>query len=93
MTKKAASSNSFVQNVFRGMVDPTQMFPYPVVLDLEQKENLEMLEPLDFRFLLSSMGLACRTVSMEGLPRWSVPMTWVWASSSLPISPSDLREF
>merc|ERR1719460_1682094 len=30
MTKKAASSNSFVQNVFRGMVDPTQMFPYPV---------------------------------------------------------------
>merc|ERR550517_1517511 len=46
MRKKAASSNSFVQNVFRGMVDPTQIFPYPVVLDVEQKENLEMLVPL-----------------------------------------------
>merc|ERR1719189_1322461 len=51
MTKKAASSNSFVQNVFRGMVDPTQMFPYPVVLDLEQKENLEMLVPLADRVM------------------------------------------
>merc|ERR550517_738652 len=51
MTKKAASSNSFVQNVFRGMVDPTQMFPYPVVLDLEQKENLEMLVPLAERVM------------------------------------------
>merc|ERR1719430_2699577 len=51
MTKQAASSNSFVQNVFRGMVDPTQMFPYPVVLDLEQKENLEMLVPLAERVM------------------------------------------
>merc|ERR1719239_40593 len=51
MTKKAASSNSFVQNVFRGMVDPTQMFPYPVVLDVEQKENLEMLVPLAERVM------------------------------------------
>merc|ERR1719370_70993 len=51
MTKKAASSNSFVQNVFRGMVDPTQMFPYPVVLDVEQKENLDMLVPLADRVM------------------------------------------
>merc|ERR1719239_1031338 len=51
MRKKAASSNSFVQNVFRGMVDPTQMFPYPVVLDVEQKENLEMLVPLAERVM------------------------------------------
>merc|ERR1719330_1727129 len=45
MQKKAVTSNSFVQNVFRGMIEPTQVFPFPVALDEEQRENLEMLVP------------------------------------------------
>merc|ERR1719175_52144 len=51
MIKKATSSNSFVQNVFRGMVEPAQVFPFPVALDEEQRENLEMLVPLAERVL------------------------------------------
>merc|ERR1719391_1434397 len=51
MIKKATSSNSFVQNVFRGMVEPAQVFPFPVALDKEQRENLEMLVPLAERVL------------------------------------------
>merc|ERR1719295_1749442 len=43
MQKKAVNSNSFVQNVFRGLIEPTQVFPFPVALDEEQRENLEML--------------------------------------------------
>merc|ERR1719494_373910 len=46
MQKKAVTSNSFVKNVFRGMIEPTQMFPFPVALDEEQRENLEMLVPI-----------------------------------------------
>ena len=46
MQKKAVTSNSFVQNVFRGMIEPTQVFPFPVALDEEQRENLEMLVPI-----------------------------------------------
>merc|ERR1719434_298493 len=38
MQKKAVTSNSFVQNVFRGMIEPTQVFPFPVALDEEQRE-------------------------------------------------------
>lgn len=31
--------------MFRGVVEPTQAFPYPNVLNAEQKETLEMLIP------------------------------------------------
>merc|ERR1719266_547281 len=51
MQKKAVNSNSFVQNVFRGMIEPTQVFPFPVALDEEQRENLEMLVPIAERVM------------------------------------------
>lgn len=34
---------SFVMNIFRGQVEPRQIFPYPNVLNDEQKELLQML--------------------------------------------------
>ena len=43
MQKKAVKSNSFVQNIFRGIVETEQVFPYPTALDEEQAENLQML--------------------------------------------------
>merc|ERR1719310_776261 len=51
MQKKAVTSNSFVQNVFSGMIEPTQVFPFPVALDEEQRENLEMLVPIAERVM------------------------------------------
>jgi len=51
MSKKAVSSMSFVQNIFRGMVEPEQVFPYPIALDEEQRENLEMLVPIAERVM------------------------------------------
>jgi len=51
MQKKAVNSNSFVQNIFRGIVEPTQVFPFPVALDEEQRENLEMLVPIAERVM------------------------------------------
>merc|ERR1719295_8351 len=51
MQKKAVNSNSFVQNVFRGLIEPTQGFPFPVALDEEQRENLEMLVPIAERVM------------------------------------------
>lgn len=51
MAKKAVESNSFVQNIFRGMIEPTQVFPYPIALDEEQRENLEMLVPIAERVM------------------------------------------
>jgi len=49
MSKKAVHSKSFVQNVFRGLVEPEQVFPYPNVLDADQRETLEMLVPMGER--------------------------------------------
>merc|ERR1719222_507853 len=51
MQKKAVNSNSFVQNIFRGMVESEQVFPYPIALDEEQRENLEMLVPIAERVM------------------------------------------
>jgi len=49
MSKKAVHSKSFVQNVFRGIIEPEQVFPYPNVLDADQRETLEMLVPMGER--------------------------------------------
>ena len=43
LTKKAVHSKSFVQNIFRGIVEPEQAYPYPKVLSEEQTDTLQML--------------------------------------------------
>merc|ERR1719511_633166 len=52
MQKKAVNSQSFVQNVFRGMVEPEQAFPYPNSLDQDQRDTLEMLVPITEKFFM-----------------------------------------
>merc|ERR1719145_214500 len=51
MSKKAVHSKSFVQNIFRGIIETEQAFPYPEPLDEEQKENLAMLVPIAERVM------------------------------------------
>lgn len=41
--KKARTSNSFVLNLFRGQFYPNEVFPYPNVLNEEQRDNVKML--------------------------------------------------
>lgn len=50
--KKAVKSKSFVQNIFRGIVEPEQAFPYPNTLDEDQRETLEMLVPITEKFFV-----------------------------------------
>ncbi|CAG9855486.1 unnamed protein product [Phyllotreta striolata] len=38
-----AENYSFVMNLFRGQLEPRQVFPYPNVLNEEQKETLQMM--------------------------------------------------
>ncbi|CAF2947345.1 unnamed protein product [Rotaria sp. Silwood2] len=41
--EQARTSNSFVMNLFRGQFYPHEVFPYPNVLNEEQKDNIKML--------------------------------------------------
>lgn len=41
--KKAKISDSFVLNLFRGQFHSNDIFPYPNVLNEEQRENVKML--------------------------------------------------
>merc|ERR1712223_989018 len=50
--KKAVHSKSFVQNIFRGIVEPEQAFPYPNSLDQDQRDTLEMLVPITEKFFM-----------------------------------------
>ncbi len=43
VNKQARTSSSFVMNLFRGQFYPNEVFPYPNVLNEEQKENVKML--------------------------------------------------
>ncbi len=47
----AQVSASFVQNIFRGVVETEQIFPYPEVLNEDQLETLSMLVPATEKFL------------------------------------------
>ncbi|TRY78408.1 hypothetical protein TCAL_07844 [Tigriopus californicus] len=49
--KPAVHSKSFVQNMFRGLVEPEQTFPYPKVLNEDQLETLRMLVPPTEKFM------------------------------------------
>ena len=51
MQKKAVHSKSFAQNIFRGIIETEQAFPYPNPKDEEQKENLQMLVPIAERVM------------------------------------------
>jgi very long chain acyl-CoA dehydrogenase len=42
-TSDAKESQSFTMNLFRGVVETAQVFPFPQVLNEEQKDNLKML--------------------------------------------------
>ena len=41
--RQARTSSSFVMNLFRGQFHPNEIFPYPNVLNEEQKDNVKML--------------------------------------------------
>ncbi len=41
--KQVRTSESFVMNLFRGQFYPKELFPYPNVLNEEQRDNVKML--------------------------------------------------
>jgi len=41
--KQVRTSTSFVMNLFRGQFYPNELFPYPNVLNEEQRDNVKML--------------------------------------------------
>lgn len=42
-TSEAKESQSFTMNLFRGVMETAQVFPFPQVLSEEQKDTLKML--------------------------------------------------
>lgn len=50
MKKKVPESKSYAVNMFKGVVVPDQTFPFPDVLNSEQRETLEMLVPATLKF-------------------------------------------
>jgi len=58
MQKKAVDSKSFAQNIFRGIIETEQAFPYPKVLNEEQYENLAMLVEPTEKFMTESNDAA-----------------------------------
>lgn len=42
-TQGPVDNTSFVMNVFRGHLDPRQVFPFPHPLNEEQRETLKLL--------------------------------------------------
>ncbi len=49
--KSAEVSSSFVQNIFRGVVETEQIFPFPEVLTEDQVETLKLLVPPTEKFM------------------------------------------
>lgn len=71
LSKKAVHSKSFVQNIFRGMVETEQPFPYPDVLTEEQRELLEMVVPPTEDFM-QNMNDPLKNDALETVPEETV---------------------
>ena len=71
MTKKAVHSKSFVQNIFRGIIEPAQAFPYPDVLNEEQRDTLQMLVDPTEKFVTEKNN-ALKNDALEMVPEDTV---------------------
>merc|ERR1719414_2218248 len=71
MRKPAVHSKSFVQNMFRGMIEHEQAFPYPNVLNGEQRETLEMLVPPTEKFM-TEVNDPLKNDALETVPEETV---------------------
>lgn len=69
-TREVKESQSFTMNLFRGVVETAQVFPFPQVLNEEQKDNLKMLIDPTARFFEVCVCIALSNVLRERV--WSV---------------------
>ena len=79
--KKAVHSKSFVQNIFRGIVEPEQAFPYPSTLDQDQRDTLEMLVPITEKFFVEQND-ALKNDADAKVPEKTVQVTIIDASKN-----------
>lgn len=71
MQKKAVHSKSFAQNLFRGIIEPEQVFPYPEVLNEDQRETLQMLVPITER-AMTEVNDPAKNDELETVPEETV---------------------
>lgn len=74
MNKKAVHSKSFVQNIFRGIIEPSQAYPYPNVLSEEQRETLMMLVDPTEKFM-TEMNDPLKNDALETVPEPTVQVS------------------
>jgi len=67
ISKKAVHSKSFVQNIFRGIIEPAQAYPYPNVLNEEQRDTLQMLVDPTEKFMTEKND-ALKNDALESVP-------------------------
>lgn len=65
--KKPVQSKAFCMNLFRGNLVPEQAFPYPNVLNEDQRETLEMLVSPTEKFF-SEVNDAAKNDKLERVP-------------------------
>jgi len=88
MRKPAVHSKSFVQNIFRGIIEPEQAFPYPNVLNMEQRETLEMIIPPMEKFA-NEVNDPLKNDEMESVPEDTIQMMRELGTFGLQV-PEDL---
>jgi very long chain acyl-CoA dehydrogenase len=71
ISKKAVHSKSFVQNIFRGIIEPAQAYPYPNVLNEEQRDTLQMLVDPTEKFMTEKND-ALKNDALESVPEDTV---------------------
>jgi hypothetical protein len=76
VTKKAVHSKSFVQNIFRGIVEPAQAYPYPKVLSEEQTDMLQMLVDPTEKFMTEKND-PLKNDALEMVPEETVQVCFI----------------
>ncbi|CAF0916094.1 unnamed protein product [Didymodactylos carnosus] len=67
LAKEAKKSTSFIMNLFRGQLYTDELFPYPDVLNEEQKDNVKMLIDPIWKFF-EEKNNAAKNDQLEAIP-------------------------
>ncbi|XP_057656390.1 very long-chain specific acyl-CoA dehydrogenase, mitochondrial [Diorhabda carinulata] len=81
-------NSSFVMNIFRGQIEPKQIFPYPNVLNEEQRETLQMLVDPTIKFF-EEVNDAAKNDLEEKVDETSLKGLWDMGAFALQV-PQDM---
>lgn len=80
-TSRAKDSQSFTMNLFRGVIETAQVFPFPQVLNEEQKDTLKMFIDPTAKFFEVCICVRRQYLNLQNICDYLIGMKFLFQNS------------